>query len=57
MKENGMKPNYTFVDQYVLIIVLYLDQDNHQDLLLNVLIALLHQETLNQDVHRMNQTL
>ncbi len=49
--------NYTFEDLYELIIELYLDQDIHQELLLNVLIALLHQEILNQDVHKMNQTL
>jgi hypothetical protein len=52
-----MKLNYTFVDLYELIIELYLDQDNHQVNLLNVLIALLNQEILNPDVHKMNQTL
>ncbi len=52
-----MKLNYTFVDQYELLIVLYLDQDNHQVILLNVLIELLHHKILNQDVQKMNQTL
>jgi len=56
-KENELILYYTFLDLYEVIIELYLDQDNHQVILLNVLIALLHHKILNRDVHKMNQTL
>lgn len=49
--------DYTFVDLYELIIESSLDQDNHLMKLLNVSIELLHRETSDLDVHKMNRTL
>lgn len=49
--------DYTFVDLYELIIESSLDQDNHLTKLLNVSIELLHRETSDPDVHKMNRTL
>lgn len=49
--------DYTFVDLYELIIESSLDQDNHLMKLLNVSIELLHRETSDPDVHKMNRTL